>query len=322
MKVLVTGGAGYIGAHVVRALAERQHHPIILDDFRTSVESRAGEFPVEKIALEDTEHVLSVFKKHRPEAIIHLGGYISVGESVQKPDKYWNNNLGASTSLLTACAQFPIQSFVFSSTAAVYGNATQIPIQEHSALLPTSPYGASKLGFEQVLHASARALEFNSIALRYFNASGANVSWQVGEQHDPEEHLIPRVIRALRSEKPVQVYGSDYSTPDGTCIRDYIHVMDLADAHVRAIETTNLKGQYNFNVGTGRGHSVLQVIQAIAQRLSVTPSIETLPRRPGDPPQLVADPSSLMSTLAWKPTSSQLQEIIHSAVDWELTHRP
>jgi UDP-glucose-4-epimerase GalE len=322
MKVLVSGGAGYIGAHVVRTLANRDHQPVILDDFRTSLESRTGRFPVEKVALEETRDVLAVFERHRPDAIIHLGGYISVGESVRDPDRYWNNNLGASLSLLMACARFPIQAFVFSSTAAVYGNAAKIPIEEDTELLPTSPYGASKLGFEQVLHASAHALEFCSIALRYFNASGAHPPWSVGEQHDPEEHLIPRVIRALRSGNPVQVYGNDYPTPDGTCVRDYIHVMDLAEAHVKAIEANNLKGQHNFNVGTGLGHSVLQVIHAIAARLSVTPRIEILSRRPGDPPQLVADPSALISTLGWRPTSSSLEEIISSAVEWEFAHRP
>ena len=181
MKVLVSGGAGYIGAHVVRALAEREHQPVILDDFRTSLESRTGDFPVEKVALEETDAVLAVFEKHQPEAIIHLGGYISVGESVRNPDKYWNNNLGASISLLLASARFPVQVFVFSSTAAVYGNAEKMPIQENTNLLPTSSYGASKLGFEKVLHASAAALEFRSIALRYFNASGANAPWHVGE---------------------------------------------------------------------------------------------------------------------------------------------
>lgn len=322
MKVLVSGGAGYIGAHVVRMLAERDHQPIILDDFRSSSESRAGNFPAERVALENTQHVLAIFEKHRPEAIIHLGGYISVGESVRDPDRYWNNNLGASFSLLLACARFPIQVFVFSSTAAVYGNAVKMPIQEDTELLPTSPYGASKLGYEKVLHASAQALDFRSIALRYFNASGANVQWQVGEQHDPEEHLIPRVIRALRSGNPVQVYGNDYPTPDGTCVRDYIHVTDLAEAHVKAIEDGNLMGQHNFNVGTGHGHSVLQVIQAIAARLSVTPTIDIHPRRPGDPPQLVADPSALISKLGWHPTFSSLEEIINSAVEWEFAHRP
>jgi UDP-glucose 4-epimerase len=172
------------------------------------------------------------------------------------------------------------------------------------------------------LDASAHALGFRSIALRYFNASGANVSWHVGEQHDPEEHLIPRVIRALRSGNPVQVYGNDYPTPDGTCVRDYIHVMDLADAHVKAIEATTLQGPHHFNVGTGKGHSVLEVIHTIASRLSVQPTIDIHSRRPGDPPQLVADPSALMATLGWQPTSSTLEEIIHSAVEWEFAHRP
>ena len=265
MKVLVVGGAGYIGSHVVRFLAQQGHTPIILDDFRSSSKDRVGSYSYELVSLEDIGKVIEVFAKHRPDAVIHLGGYISVGESVREPAKYWNNNLGASISLLIACAQYPIQAFVFSSTAAVYGAVKESPIREDVPLLPTSPYGESKLAFERVLHETGKALGFRTIALRYFNASGATVEWKVGEQHEPEEHLIPRVIRFLQAGEPVQVYGKDYPTPDGTCIRDYIHVMDLAEAHVRVLEASNLPGQHSFNVGSGQGHSVLEVIQAIAR---------------------------------------------------------
>lgn len=321
MNVLVVGGAGYIGAHVVRFLAQQGHTPIILDDFRSSSKDRVGTFSYEPVALEDTGKVLEVFAKHRPDAVIHLGGYISVGESVRDPEKYWNNNLGASTNLLLACAQFPIQAFVFSSTAAVYGDVKESPIKEDVPLKPTSPYGASKLAFEHLLHSTGKALHFRTIALRYFNASGATVEWKVGEQHDPEEHLIPRVIRFLQAGDPVQVYGNDYPTLDGTCIRDYIHVMDLAEAHVRVLEAANLPGQHSFNVGSGQGHSVLQVIQAIATTLKVSPNIVTQQRRPGDPPSLVANPSLLCSKLGWKPQFSDIESIVNSAIQWEGSKR-
>jgi UDP-glucose 4-epimerase len=318
VKVLVAGGAGYIGAHVVRALATRGHSPIILDDLRSSSRDRCHQFTLEAVSLEDTSKVFRVFEKHRPEAVVHLGGYISVAESMREPTRYWENNLGSGISLLLACARFPVHTFLFSSTAAVYGIlANGGPIAENSPLAPTSPYGASKLAFEQALHRSAGGVGIRSVALRYFNASGANVEWGVGEAHEPEEHLIPRVIRCLSERNPVQVYGNDYPTPDGTCIRDYVHVLDLAEAHVLALESDNLESGRSFNVGTGCGYSVLEVIQAIATSLSVNPNIEFLPRRPGDPPRLVADPSNLVSRLNWHPQYSSLKEIVSSAIAWE-----
>ncbi len=321
MRVVVTGGAGYIGAHVAHALAVAGHAPVVVDDLRCATRQRVGSFAHEAVGCEDTAALLDVLRRHRPDAIVHLAGYISVGESVRDPDKYWSNNLGAAASLLLACARQPVGVVLFSSTAAVYGNATVSPIPEQIALAPTSPYGASKLAFERLLHASAAAVGFRSAALRYFNAAGAHPDWRVGEAHVPEEHLIPRVIDALLANRPVQVYGDDYPTADGTCVRDYIHVTDLASAHVQVLEAAALPSGVSFNVGTGHGHSVLQVVDAVGQRLARTPAIEFLPRRPGDPATLVADPSALMNALGWQPHHSSLQEIVDSAVDWELWRR-
>jgi UDP-glucose-4-epimerase GalE len=322
MKVLVTGGAGYIGAHVTRALAEAGHAPVVLDDLRCATRERVGDFVHEPVACEDTAALLDVVRRHRPDGVIHLAGYISVGESVRDPDKYWANNLAAAASVLLACARHPVQAVLFSSTAAVYGNAAVSPIPEDAPMAPTSPYGASKLAFERLLHGSAAALGLRSAALRYFNAAGAHPTWRVGEAHAPEEHLIPRVIAALRGGRTVQVYGNDYPTADGTCERDYIHVTDLASAHVAVLAAADLPSGVSFNVGTGHGTSVLQVIDTIGRRLGVTPALEVLPRRPGDPASLVADPSALRRALGWQPRHSSLAEIVDSAVGWELERSP
>ena len=321
MKVVVTGGAGYIGAHVVRALAVAGHAPIVVDDLRASTPARVGDFPFEKVSLQDTAVLVDVFRRHRPDAVIHLAGSISVGESVRLPERYWDNNLAGGASLLLACARHPVEAFLFSSTAAVYGNAEVTPIPENVPLRPTSPYGASKLAFESLLHASAPALGMRSAALRYFNAAGAHVDWHVGEAHDPEEHLIPRVIAALLAGDAVQVYGDDYPTPDGTCVRDYIHVADLAAAHVQVIAADRLASGRSFNVGTGNGTSVRQVIDAVAARLQRAARVTVIARRPGDPASLVADPGALKSELGWQPRHSAIEEIVGTAVDWELWRR-
>ena len=321
MKVLVTGGTGYIGAHVAHGLAAAGHEPIIVDDLRASKAERAKSFALEKVALEDTPALGDVFARYRPDGVIHLAGSISVGESVRNPDLYWQNNLGAGASLLLACGRHPVGAFVFSSTAAVYGDTDRSPIPEDAPLRPTAPYGSSKLAFEILLHRSAPALGMRSAALRYFNAAGANPAWGVGEAHDPEEHLIPRIIGSVLDERSLQVYGNDYPTPDGTCTRDYIHVTDLASAHVAVIEAEGLESGRSFNVGTGTGTSVLQVIDAVGRRLERKPIVEIAARRPGDPATLVADPTALRESLGWQPRHSSIDEIVDSAVEWELSRR-
>jgi UDP-glucose-4-epimerase GalE len=318
MRVLVTGGAGYIGAHVVRELAGRGHEPLIFDDFRTSKPSRVGDFACVRAALEDVDTVLAAFSDFRPGAVIHMAGSISVGESVREPGKYWRNNLGAANSLLLAAARFPVQALVFSSTAAVYGDVDAVPIPESAPLRPTSPYGESKLAFERQLDSAASTLGLTAVALRYFNAAGAVPEWQVGEDHEPEEHLIPRVLRALAARQPITIYGDDWPTADGTCVRDYIHVHDLARAHVLAIEAhAELPSFAAFNVGTGHGASVRQVIAAAATATATEPEIVITPRRPGDPPQLVADPTAIQARLGWRPERSDLAQILGDAAAWE-----
>lgn len=317
MKVLVTGGAGYIGAHVARALSARGHEPVVVDDFRRSHRRRAEGLPLEEVPLEDTAALASVFERHEPDGVVHLGGYISVGESVREPALYWENNLGAGASLLLAASRRPPRVLLFSSTAAVYGNAEALPIPETAPRVPVNPYGASKLAFETLLQAAGAAHGYRTAALRYFNASGAHVEWGVGEEHEPEEHLIPRVVRLLSSGRKVTLYGDDYPTPDGTCVRDYVHVDDLASAHVAVLEGDHLPPHVAFNVGTGRGFSVREVIEEVARQLGVPPEVEVLPRRPGDPPALVADPSALRAAVKWEPVRSDLAGIVASAIAWE-----
>lgn len=318
MRVLVTGGAGYIGAHVVRELAARGHEPVVVDDLRASSRERAGTFPFERLALEDTAGLVDVMRRHAPHAVVHMAGSISVGESVREPAKYWANNVGAASSLLLACAGAKLEALVFSSTAAVYGDADRVPIPESAKLAPTSPYGASKLAFERQLAAAAVVLGCKTVALRYFNAAGAVPEWGVGEDHDPEEHLIPRVLRALLADQEIGIYGDDWPTPDGTCVRDYVHVADLARAHVLALEAAaDLPPFVALNVGSGQGASVREVVTAAGLVVGQSPRLAMAPRRPGDPPALVADPSRIRALLGWSAQRSQLAEIVADAAAWE-----
>ena len=321
--VLVTGGTGYIGAHVVRALDEQGHTPVILDDLSMSSADRAGHFPLERVSLLDVERVADLFRRRRPHAVVHLAGLISVAGSLLEPERYWNVNLGGGASLLLgAQAAGTVKRFVFSSTANVYGRGGRknVPIKDTTKPEPLTPYGQSKYAFEKLLYASAPELGLRATALRFFNAAGCHLPWGVGESHDPEEHILPRAIRLLANKKPVTVYGTDYPTPDGTCVRDYIHVRDLADAHVALLGAKQAPSGRSLNVATGRGCSVLQLVELVAAELGVKPRIEKLARRAGDPAILIARPSPTLRALGWKPRHD-LRDIVRSAVAWELDGR-
>ncbi len=319
MNVLVTGGAGYIGAHLIRLLAARGYEPIVLDDFRNSSPERVAGFEVAQIPLEDRNRVLATFRRYRPRHVFHLAGYISVAESMQEPEKYWDNNVRAGISLLAACQHYPIDTFVFSSSAAVYGVSDAERLDEASPLAPASVYGATKLAFERRLHAIARSVGFSSAALRYFNACGCHPEWGVGEAHEPEEHLIPNVIRAALDGRPIRIYGDNYPTADGTCERDFIHVMDLAEAHVAVINRQRRQVNDSYNVGTGSALSVRDVVEtmltAVGHSRDLPISVE--PRRPGDPPRLVADSTRFCESFGWSPRWSRIDRIIKHALGWE-----
>ena len=316
MVVLVIGGAGYIGSHTARALKRAGHEVIIFDNLSTGYEFLAAGFELvrgdilEKKAL---DRVLA-----RADAIMHFAAHAYVGESVTNPRKYFHNNVEGGLALLNAVLEAGVKKIVFSSTCAVYGEVTKVPIEENVPRQPVNPYGVSKLFFEQALEAYDRAYGFRYASLRYFNAAGADESGEIGELHDPETHLIPLALRAAAGDGPeLQVFGSDYPTPDGTCIRDYIHVNDLASAHVKALEHLAAgKGSFAVNVGTGAGASVREVISAVEMIAGKAVPHKIVARRAGDPPALVANPAKAQSLLNWKATRG-LDEIVSTAWSWE-----
>ncbi len=316
--VLVTGGAGYIGSHTCKVLAAHGFTPVTLDNLvyghRDAV--RWGPFVEGDIA--DADRVRSTLREHRIESMVHFAAFAYVGESVQRPEKYFQNNVVNTLHLLQAALEAGVRHVVFSSTCAVYGLPEVIPIREDQALRPVNPYGESKLFVERALHWLGTAHGLRWAALRYFNAAGADPDGELGERHDPETHLIPLVMQAALGEREhVDIYGTDYPTPDGTAIRDYIHVTDLAEAHVRALEhLLNDGDSVALNLGTGRGSSVRDVIAAVERCADrPVPARETA-RRAGDPPILVADPSEARSVLEWTPRLSRLEQIVETAWSW------
>jgi UDP-glucose-4-epimerase GalE len=314
--VLVIGGAGYIGSHTARALKRAGHEVIIFDNLSTGYEFLAEGFELVKGDVLDQSAFASVLS--RSGAIMHFAAHAYVGESVTNPRKYFHNNVEGGLSLLNAALETGVKKIIFSSTCAVYGDPPKVPIEENTPRQPVNPYGVSKLFFEQALEAYDLAYGFRFASLRYFNAAGADESGEIGELHDPETHLIPLALRAAAGHGPtLQVFGSDYPTPDGTCIRDYIHVNDLANAHVRALEHLAAgKGSFAVNVGTGTGASVREVISAVERVTGKTVPHTVVPRRPGDPPALVANPAKAQSLLNWK-ASRGLDEIVCTAWSWE-----
>jgi UDP-glucose-4-epimerase GalE len=315
MKVLVIGGAGYIGSHTARVLRKHGHEAIIYDNLSTGYESLAKGFELVIGDIADTVKLRTVM--NRVDAVMHFAAYAYVGESVRDPRKYFRNNVEAALNLLNTCVDAGVRSFVFSSTCAVYGVPSKVPITEDAIRQPINPYGISKLFLENALEAYSPAYGLRYASLRYFNASGADESGEIGELHNPETHLIPLALSATgTSSSPLQIFGTDYPTPDGTCIRDYIHVNDLAEAHVLALGRV-AKGDDSFavNLGTGQGHSVSEIVRAVEKVTGKAVNRNVAPRRSGDPPALVADPSRAQKLLQWKATRS-LDDIVTTAWKW------
>lgn len=325
-RVLVVGGAGYIGAHTAKALSERGYHPVVYDNLSSGFREAClwGDFVHGDVR--DGATLREVMATYEIGAVIHFASLIEVGRSVARPDLFWEVNVGGTTSLLSAMRERGVGRLVFSSTAAVYGAGAGTGI---SALVedlpkdPTSPYGDTKLACERMIASQASAFGITAVALRYFNAAGADPSGLIGEAHDPETHLIPLAIAAATGTgKPLTVFGDDFETPDGTCLRDYIHVNDLASAHVAALEADLPVGAFHaVNVGNGQGRSVREVIAAVEQATGRAVPHSVGVRRAGDPASLVADPSRGAQLLGWKPQKSSLLQIVQDAAAWHRSQR-
>jgi len=313
--VLVIGGAGYIGSHTARALKRAGHEVIIFDNLSTGYEFLASGFEFVKGDVLDSAALAKVLA--RADAIMHFAAHAFVGESVTNPRKYFRNNVEGGLSLLNGALDAGVKKIIFSSTCAVYGAVAKVPIEENIPRQPVNPYGISKLFFEQALESYDRAYGFRYASLRYFNAAGADESGEIGELHDPETHLIPLALAAAAGTGPeLHVFGSDYPTPDGTCVRDYIHVNDLASVHVKALEhLTAGKESFAVNVGTGSGYSVQQVISAVEEVTGNRVPRKMGPRRPGDPPALVANPAKAEALLQWK-AKYGLSDVVATAWNW------
>jgi len=316
----VTGGAGYIGSHAACALRCSGYEVVLYDNLSTGFRRLAQGFELVEGDIADEAKLRPALA--RVDAVMHFAAHAYVGESVENPRKYFRNNILGALSLLNSALDTGIRRFVFSSSCAVYGIPGQIPITEQTPREPVNPYGASKLFFENALEAYSRAYGLRSVSLRYFNAAGADESGEIGELHDPETHLIPLALAASTANGPeLQIYGSDYPTPDGTCVRDYIHVNDLANAHVRALQHLEKGGDEKggdslaINLGTGRGHSVLEIIRAAESATGRPVRRKIGPRRPGDPPLLVADPAKAQEALGWT-AKRNLADIVSSAWTW------
>jgi len=316
-KILVTGGAGYIGSHTRYFLEKSGHTTVVLDSLERGDIRAVPSGMLRQVDLRDTAKVKQILVDEKVDAVIHFAAYMSVGESTQRPELYFNNNVGGSLSLFEAMLETGVKRLVFSSTAAAYGIPAKVPITEDQPFAPINPYGESKVMVEKMLMWLDKFRELRSIRLRYFNACGAEPASGLGERHEPETHLIPLILRAVQTGTPVTLFGDDYPTPDGTCIRDYIHVSDLAEAHIAAVEHL-LKGGASdvFNVGTGAGRSVKEVLTAVESVTGKKAPHTIGPRREGDPPSLVADSNKLQKTLGWRPKRADLEAIVRDAWDF------
>lgn len=323
-KVLVTGGAGYIGSHTCKALSGAGYTPVTLDNLVFGHRWAVRWGPFVEADLADRDAVERVLREHDIDSVIHFAAYAYVGESMNDPGKYFRNNVANTLNLLEAMRAAGVARIVFSSTCATYGIPDAVPIAEDHPQRPVNPYGESKLFVERALHWHGIAHGLRSMALRYFNAAGADPDGEIGEDHDPETHLVPLAIEtALGRRAELQVMGTDYPTPDGTAIRDYIHVTDLADAHVRALRHLEAGcGSGALNLGTGRGDSVREVVAMVERVSGRTVNARNAPRRPGDPPALVAAPGRARQVLGWEPKWSDLETIVRTAHAWHAAHAP
>ena len=319
--ILVTGGAGYIASHVVKELLHQNHKPIVFDNLQTGHRKAVKDALFIEGDLSDQEKLAETFQANSIDAVMHFAADCLVGESVQDPVKYFNNNVKNGLQLIEMMQQFYVVQIVFSSSAAVYGEPKEIPISEEHPCAPTNPYGESKWIFEEVLRAFHEMGKLNYISLRYFNAAGADLEGELGEDHSRETHLIPLVIKAALDGTSIPVFGIDYDTPDGTCIRDYIHVSDLAHAHIlalRKLNQANFSGTYN--LGNGNGYSVKQVVETVRKVTGRKVATVDSSRRPGDPARLVASSRKINEELGWIPRYPDLETIVKTAYDWHRKH--
>jgi UDP-glucose-4-epimerase GalE len=317
-RILVTGGAGYIGSNTTLQLLDAGYDVVVVDNLSRGHRKAVDPARLRVVDLLDTDGLVRVMEEQPVEAVIHFAAYIAVGESMKVPEIYFRNNTAGALSLLTAMVKTGIRRIVFSSTAAVYGMAKKIPIPETEPYAPVNAYGETKVMVETMLHWFDQLHGIKSVCLRYFNASGADPQGRAGEEHEPETHLIPLLFRAVKTGEPVTLFGDDYATPDGTCIRDYIHVTDLAQAHIAAVESLTRGGvSAKYNVGTGHGYSVREVVRAVEDVTGQKVPYRFGPRREGDPPSLVADSTCLQRELGWSPRDSDLHRIVSTAWAWE-----
>ncbi|WP_457567736.1 UDP-glucose 4-epimerase GalE [Desulfurobacterium sp.] len=324
MKIAVTGGAGYIGSHTVKLLKENGHDILVIDNlYNGHIKAVPDDVTFAKCDIRETETVKEILSAFKPEAVIHFAAFIEVGESTRNPLSFYINNISGTLSLLSAMKESGINKIIFSSTAAVYGNPKKIPIPETETVKPINPYGQTKACVEKALADLSSYSDFRYVSLRYFNAAGADPSGLIGESHNPETHLIPLVLKTAKGEREkISIFGTDYPTPDGTCIRDYIHVNDLAKAHLLALEHLMDGGKSEvFNCGYGKGYSVKEIIETAKKVTGKAFKVIEDERRKGDPAVLVADPGKLKRLLNWKPEFDDLEFIIKTAWNWELNRR-
>ena len=318
--ILIVGGAGYIGAHINKMLNNQGHETVVFDNLSFGHDDFVKWGIFEQGDLGDIKKIREVFKKYTIHAVMHFAAFTYVGESVEDPQKYYLNNLRNTLNLLQVMLEEEVTNLVFSSTCATYGTPQDIPITEKHPQKPINPYGKGKFMVEQILEDYSRAYKFNYVSLRYFNAAGADPDAEIGELHQPETHLIPLALDvAAGKREDLSIFGTDYPTPDGTCIRDYIHVMDLADAHIKALEYLKKGGKSDvFNLGNGQGFSVREVIESTEKVTGRNIKVKETERRPGDPPVLVGSSSKAQNILDWRPSYPDLTSIIKTAWKWHL----